>query len=322
MTAKANLPLAPWRRGLVRMALAGLLGGGVVLAPILARASDDLGATDGGTEDAAPTGIQPTTTPDNLGCSASGAPVRASAGGALAGMFGLLLAQGARSRRRRRLAASVLVLATLAAGSPARAQMPEQPPEQPPPPPPTSSPPPAVTPATAREPPPHIALYRPEGKRRHFVISYNPLTLLLARYGGNLEVMLASHHVLVGTAYYAYTHTNEDSNNIFRGIGGEVGYRFYFGKDGPRGLYLGPSFLIGHFDAIPQTGATVNYWNYGGALDIGYQALVADRVALGLGGGVQYTVPTADFPAQELPASIYAIRGVRPRLLLSLGVAF
>jgi hypothetical protein len=28
------------------------------------------------------------------------------------------------------------------------------------------------------------------------------------------------------------------------------------------------------------------------------------------------------FPQQELPASVYAIRGLRPRMLLTLGVAF
>ena len=36
----------------------------------------------------------------------------------------------------------------------------------------------------------------------------------------NVEAMLTSHHVLIGTVYYAYTRTNDDSaNNIFRGVG-------------------------------------------------------------------------------------------------------
>ena len=83
-----------------------------------------------------------------------------------------------------------------------------------------------------------------------------------------------------------------------------------------------PSLLAACYVAIPQRGADVVYGNFGGAVDVGYQAIFADRWVAGLGGGLQYTVPTVTFPAQELPASVYAIRGLRPRLLLALGVAF
>ena len=48
----------------------------------------------------------------------------------------------------------------------------------------------------------------------------------------------------------------------------------------------------------------------------------ADRIVAGLGGGLEYTVPTQSFPTQELPASVYADRGLHPRILLGLGVAF
>jgi len=55
---------------------------------------------------------------------------------------------------------------------------------------------------------------------------------------------------------------------------------------------------------------------------VGWQQILADRWVAGIGGGLQYTVPTHAFPPQELPASVYAVRGLRPRLLLALGVAF
>jgi hypothetical protein len=37
---------------------------------------------------------------------------------------------------------------------------------------------------------------------------------------------------------------------------------------------------------------------------------------------LQFSAPTQQFPKQELPASVYTQAGLRPRLLMSLGVAF
>lgn len=163
---------------------------------------------------------------------------------------------------------------------------------------------------------------RPPEQRR-FALSYNPYTLHLLRLGLNIEVMLVSHHVIIVTPFWATTTTNEDSNrNQFRGFGAELGYRYYTGENGPRGFYVNPSFLFGKYNAIPQLGDTVAYTNLGGAIDVGYQSIVADRWVVGIGAGLQYTVPSVTFPQQELTASIFANKGLRPRLLLALGVAF
>jgi hypothetical protein len=167
------------------------------------------------------------------------------------------------------------------------------------------------------------SLGAPAGERRWLTLAYNPFTLQASRYGANVEVLVASHHVVAGTLYYANTLTNEDSfKNRFRGLGGELGYRYYTGTDGPRGLFFGPSLLLAALEAVPARGATASFENYGVALDLGYQALIADRWVVGLGGGLQYNRPTTTFPQQELPASVYANPGLRPRLLLALGVAF
>jgi Protein of unknown function (DUF3575) len=166
-------------------------------------------------------------------------------------------------------------------------------------------------------------LFAPSGEPRHFTVTWNPLTLFVVRAELSVEAMLTDHHVIQLTGFYGSTTTNTDSdNNVFRGWGGELGYRWYSGTGGPRGLYVAPSFLLAHYTAIPMTGAEVPYWNLGGALDVGWQAILADRWVAGLGGGLQYTVPTHTFPAQELPASVYSTRGLRPRVLLGLGVAF
>jgi len=265
------------------LALVGLLS-----RPAFAAAdAGDAGADDASTDDG---GILATTTPDNFGCSASAAP---SPPCGLA-LVPLVLGAALLASRRRRHA-SLLVVGALLVPSIARAEPP---------------------------PPDLVTVHEDAAPMRRIAISYNPLTLLLQRYGGNLELLLASHHALGVSAYYAYARTNEDTNNVFRGVGGEVGYRWYSGDNGPRGFYVGPSFLLGRFEAVPSRGDALAYWNLGGALDLGWQALVADRVLFGLGAGLQYTAPTASLPQQEVSASAYANAGVRPRLSIAFGVAF
>lgn len=256
------------------------------------------GAADATTDDGGE-GIRETTTPDNWGCSATPIVGASATGGALVG-FALVLLVLARSRRRRVLLASsgVALLAT-AVPVAARAEPPAQPSAD-------------ALREVEVEPPP----------MRRFTIALSPLGPMVARWGGSLELTLASHHAIGLSGAYVHSHTNEDTNNVFRGGIGEIGYRYYFGEGGARGFFLGPSFILGRLEAVPERGASTSYWNLGGALDAGFSALVADRVLFALGAGVQYTAPTATFPAQELPASIYARPGVRPRLLLAIGIAF
>lgn len=166
------------------------------------------------------------------------------------------------------------------------------------------------------------AIVEQDPPTRHFAVYVNPLSLVVDRYGGSIEVLLASHHAIEAGAYYVYSATNSDTNNVFSGVGGELGYRFYLGKNGFRGFYAGPSFLIAALEATPQTGASVSFVNLGGALDIGWEALVVDRVLVGLGVGAQYTAATKSFPAQQIPASVYANDGIRPRVSVAIGVAF
>jgi hypothetical protein len=108
----------------------------------------------------------------------------------------------------------------------------------------------------------------------------------------------------------------------FTGAGSELGYRYYFGRGGPRGMFLGPSFVLGDFSAKAQDGSTTSYIQLGGALDLGFQALVLDRISLSLGAGLQYLASSPTIPPQQFPADVYANSGLRPRLLASIGVAF
>jgi hypothetical protein len=178
---------------------------------------------------------------------------------------------------------------------------------------------------------------------RHVTVEWNPLPLVtIGRLSANVVVTPKNHHSLIVSPFYAWATTNGisvyDSSSTgcsvnspcqttlpvqhFSGFGAELGYRYYYGQRGPRGFFLGPSLIFGAFTATAQNGTKVDYANLGGAIDVGYEMLVADRVALALGGGLQYTATTVSLPAQQFPAELYANGGLRPRLLLSAGWAF
>jgi hypothetical protein len=172
--------------------------------------------------------------------------------------------------------------------------------------------------------------------RRVLSLEWNPVALLLQRVSVNVEIAPAEHHALVVTPYYLYTSTSRFSradpgqvgtNEVvdaqrFEGFGGEIGYRYYGGRGGMRGPYVGISVFAMFPTASAGNGTQTSLTDYGAAADIGYQALVATRWLLSVGAGVQYTFVTKSIPDQQEPASVYANRGVLPRLDLSLGYAF
>ena len=164
----------------------------------------------------------------------------------------------------------------------------------------------------------------PAGKRA--VLETNLVSPIVGLWGVSLELMPAEHHALVLSG--AFVHGTRSSNPQVQpaldGFGFEVGYRQYSGRRGPRGLFAGPSLLLGGYRLSPPDSATasnVDLFSVGGAFDVGYQAIVGD-VAIALGAGVQYTHPSKDVPLLAYPATIYANGGLRPRALVSIGYAF
>ncbi len=171
---------------------------------------------------------------------------------------------------------------------------------------------------------------------RYVAITWNPVpAFTIGKASFDIVITPVSHHAIVLNPYYASVTTQpiaiENSIGVptvqlpqqkFEGFGGEIGYRYYTGHAGPRGFFAGPSFLISAFTATAQDQSQTSYMGFGGALDVGYEMLVADRVAIALGAGAQYTVTDKTIPNQQFPASIYANNGLRPRFLFSLGFAF
>lgn len=172
---------------------------------------------------------------------------------------------------------------------------------------------------------------------RNFAIEVTPLSLIIEHFGAGLELMPVEHHALLLSGYYFSTTTAKNLttapnpisdtgpvlvNNKFQGFGGELGYRYYYGHNGPRGLFVGPSLLLGKFDALPSAGATTHFYDIGGAADVGYQAILGDAWVFGFSAGAQYTWVSQSFPMQEAPAAYHANSGIHPRMQIAVGYAF
>jgi len=188
--------------------------------------------------------------------------------------------------------------------------------------------------------------------RRYVAIEWNPLPFItmhtgdrplpggptqggLGKLSVNVVVAPLEHHAIIIAPFYVLTRTTpitafDDSTppnprelpvQTFRGYGSELGYRYYTGRGGLRGLYLGPSLILSSFTATAQNGDKKPYLDYGFAADVGYQALVVDRLSLSIGAGLQYTTTSKSIPDQMLWAKVYASSAVLPRLLISVGWA-
>jgi hypothetical protein len=166
-------------------------------------------------------------------------------------------------------------------------------------------------------------------------VTVNPAALLIGRYGGNVEVVVARHHAIVASGYaQAYTLTlvrnmiPPEARDHLRDApltaGGEIGYRLYSGSRGADGLFVGPSFLLTPlvYPAIANhdTIELVPYHVPGVAVDVGAQAVTSIGLTIGGGIGVEYL-------AYQLPNDPHRVPiGVEPhwlpRVLLQAGWSF
>ena len=169
-----------------------------------------------------------------------------------------------------------------------------------------------------------------EYAHRNFAIEITPLSLIINHFGAGLELMPVEHHALLLSAYYFATKTSKydppdapNSNNEFNGVGGELGYRYYYGHNGPRGLFVGPSLLLGKFKAMPSAGgSTTSFYDLGAGADVGYQAILGEAWVFGFSAGAQYTWVSQSLPDQVAPAAYHANSGVHPRMQIAVGYAF
>jgi hypothetical protein len=171
--------------------------------------------------------------------------------------------------------------------------------------------------------------------RRVVALGWNPVPLLtLGTISADVVIAPIDHHALVlspivtrqtTSPFWIYDDSQAPTQlpqQSFASWGGEIGYRYYAGTGGARGVFLGSSFLLSAVKATAANGDVTHYDRYGLAVDAGFSALVADRFLLSLGGGLQYTATTKSIPAQQWPVDLYANGGLSPRILGTIGMAF
>jgi len=171
--------------------------------------------------------------------------------------------------------------------------------------------------------------------RRRVTIAWNPVPVFtISKLSFDLVITPVDHHALVISPFYAWPSTNpiyvfDDMGRAtqlpqqgFSGGGAELGYRYYFGRGGPRGAFLGGSLLLSGFQVTAGNGQDSSFFDYGVAADVGYSILLLDRLSIAVGAGVQYTRTDKSIPPQQFPARIWANDGVLPRVLVSIGTAF
>jgi hypothetical protein len=171
--------------------------------------------------------------------------------------------------------------------------------------------------------------------RRVLAIEWNPVSLfVIGKLSFNAVIVPVDHHALILSPFYAWTTTqpiyvyDSAGNSMqlpqqkFTGFGGEIGYRYYTDVGGPRGIFVGPSLIVANMNVQAQNGQNTGFFDLGVAVDVGYEAVVADTVTLTLGAGAQYSFPDKSIPSQQFPADVYANAKFWPRALASIGWAF
>lgn len=176
-----------------------------------------------------------------------------------------------------------------------------------------------------------------DGEMKRIAVAVHPLGLTIGRYSISGEYMVAQHHAVTLNPFYTHApvtmtvNGKEYDGGALNGFGGELGYRYYTGKKGMTGFFVGPSLL---FSALSQTAATgegaagskgsQSFTSLGGAVDIGGQAVLGPGIVLGGGFGLQYTKNSESLDTKDLnlASAIIAGGGVRPRFLFAFGYAF
>jgi hypothetical protein len=166
----------------------------------------------------------------------------------------------------------------------------------------------------------------PAASPPRWAVGFNPLAVVLGRYGGDLQRLVAPGHALIVNAHFDYASHDWQAMEYGRrspmwGLGGEAGWRWYpssHGKFGMRGLFLGPS-LVGGWYSVDYYGHRIGLPGVGLAADIGGQADLGETFFLAVGAGLQY-LWTASYPTDIAPGLSWVIgAGVNPRLLLTFG---
>jgi len=158
-------------------------------------------------------------------------------------------------------------------------------------------------------------------------IELNPLPFYFGRLSANLEYMPVLHHAIILSPQI--THTSSDiavtgGSNVsqtFSGFGGEAGYRYYTGRKGLDGVFVGPSLILGFYNAGLPNGDQA-FTTMGVAVDAGVKTVIYDHLMVGAGAGIQWLKVSHDFNDLPTRSEMAVGNGVKPRILAEVGYAF
>lgn len=142
------------------------------------------------------------------------------------------------------------------------------------------------------EPPPSPALVTLEPHRSKNVVSLAPVSFLFGMVGLEYERALAKSLSITVSADYRWSSFAMESDAIPNGLSGlNVGAHVFLLGHAPSGLWLGPE-LGAWFGQLPTHDGDLMSWMLPRfALQLGYTGLVADILAISLGGGIQMIGP-------------------------------
>jgi hypothetical protein len=175
--------------------------------------------------------------------------------------------------------------------------------------------------------------------KRHLTLTLNPIPIIAGRYGLNVELVPFAHGSIIASGWVQTFQPAtlrvllpkevDVSHGATTRFGGELGYRFYSGASGAQGVFAGISGV-----AMPIVYARVredlhaepvSFHAFGGAFDIGAQAILGSGFTIGGGLGVMYLAyapPPSIKPPPGIEGPTVAEPHVLPRLLLAAGWSF
>lgn len=145
---------------------------------------------------------------------------------------------------------------------------------------------------------------------RTIAISWNPLPLFYGRLSANVEVLFARHSALAVSPEALVFNVDRGARTVLAdgfgfasptsaSVGAEVGYHYWIRGNELRGLFLGPSLLLGATGNAQVGDPTKTQLYYGVAVDVGRQEILPGGFTVGGGLGVgliHMAGTTAAFP--------------------------
>ena len=174
-----------------------------------------------------------------------------------------------------------------------------------------------------------LGLRKKEVPFKPFALTLNALNLLAVRASVNFEVLPAVHHSIILNPSIMYWPSSGSSQWSLTVARVELGYRFYSGKKGANGFFIGPSFLFNYssrtdYEEYYRDGSdsfsvdTESTDAVGVAIDLGGQYVSDNGFTIGGGIGVEYC------NAKGFSGHKWSITclGPWPRFLFMIGYSF